>query len=201
MRTIEQIKADIEAIEAPLRVVMDRDFPPGTPNRRNLYRAACEATTAKRNESAFREQIETLYAELLKVQRATRRKALASVKAADPREQMRRRFHGLARRLKNVGLRVTRSDRSETVYVSITATRDLRISGHELGYADYGTRQQSHRGPEVVSDLSDLAATVAACIEEVREYTRNYSGDWTAFERSSAAATLCGLRRLSDKIS
>lgn len=200
MRTIDQIKAEIEALEAPLRVVFDRDFPPGMPNRRNLYRAACDAATAKRNEPAFREQIEALWKELGTAQKAAKRKALAAVKASDPNEQLKRRFHGLARRLKNLGLRVTRSDRSETIYVAVTFTRDLRISGHELGVADYGTRQQSHKGPEVVSDLTDLPATIGDCIDEVREYVRSHAADWTAFERSNAAATLCGLRRLHNKV-
>lgn len=111
------------------------------------------------------------------------------------------KFSGLARRLKNAGLKVSRSDRSETIYVCC-GKRELRISGHELGVADYGSRQQKHVGPEVVVSADQSPAEIiAACLEEVRQYMRDYAGCYTESERSKAAATLRSLRSLAVKLS
>lgn len=110
------------------------------------------------------------------------------------------KFAGLARRLKNAGLKVHGSDRSETIYVAI-GDCELRISGHELGVADYGTRQQRHRGPEVVMQLDDLAAVLDECIFQARQWVRDFAGHWTAGRRSQAAAAFCSLRRIAAKVS
>ena len=111
-----------------------------------------------------------------------------------------KKFSGLARRLKNAGLKVNRSDRSETIYVAVGPC-ELRVSGHELGWADYGTRKQSHKGPEVITDLRNLADSVSEMIYTVREYISDCRKQyWTASKRSAAAKALCGLRRLYKKI-
>lgn len=111
-----------------------------------------------------------------------------------------RKFTGFAKRLQNAGLRVWRSDRSETIYVAIGKC-ELRISGHELGVADYGTRQQKHHGPEVVTALEDLGSAVEACLLAVREYLFEdcRAAHWEGYERSSAAKAICALRRLKRK--
>lgn len=111
-----------------------------------------------------------------------------------------KKFSGLARRLKNAGLKVNRSDRSETIYLAVGPC-ELRISGHELGWADYGTRQQKHRGPEVVTDLNDLGAFLYDAIYAVRDYIGDCRKQlWTESQRTEAAKAICALRKLSKKL-
>lgn len=82
------------------------------------------------------------------------------------------------------------SPSSATRYVW-SGTLALRVSDHGLGYADYGTRRQSHRGPEVVLEPGDSpAAAVQTAIESVAEYGR--SADER--ERRDAAALIRALR-------
>ena len=111
-----------------------------------------------------------------------------------------RKFTGFAKRLKNAGLRVWRSDRSETIYVAVGKC-ELRISGHALGVADYGTRQQKHHGPEVITDLADIGAAVSECLVAAREYIfDNRACNWASYERQAAAKAICNLRRLERKV-
>lgn len=78
----------------------------------------------------------------------------------------------LAHRLAVVGKRrgamVEASPRSETRYLWC-GSLSLRLSNHELGYADYGTRRQAHRGPQVICGVVGLAEVIAESIAAVRE--------------------------------
>lgn len=105
------------------------------------------------------------------------------------------RFHGLARRLQNAGLRVSRSDSTETIYVEIVGLRTLRIAAHELGWADYGHREQRHRGPEVVAPATASVADILAdCLDAARDEVRDCAGGYTAGDRRRAAVVLRALR-------
>jgi len=74
------------------------------------------------------------------------------------REDVRREWYkGAAayfdKTLKRAGWKLDhKSDSGSRYYTHPMEDVRLRVSDHELGYADYGSRKQSHRGPEVVLD-------------------------------------------------
>lgn len=110
--------------------------------------------------------------------------------------QIGRMVSGIARRLASVGIRIDRSPRSESIYARVGTLR-CRISGHDLGWADYGTRPQSHNGPEVVFD--EPVATVEALrliCRAVREVAESVAHP---VERRLLADDLRRLRRAMDR--
>jgi len=42
----------------------------------------------------------------------------------------------------------------------------LRLSDHNLGYADHGTREQLHNGPEIIVNGRETPTDLAAAIED-----------------------------------
>jgi hypothetical protein len=65
-----------------------------------------------------------------------------------------------------------RSD-SGTIYLLSPAGSYARISDHQLGFADYGTREQYHRGgPDIVLDeiFDSPDKAVAYALDEERQY-------------------------------
>lgn len=95
------------------------------------------------------------------------------------------------------GLEVRRSPRSETCY-AWHGVLALRLSGHALGYSDFGTRQQVHGGPELILDGDDLAPPAEAidkAIAAVREYGAELARGGDAMARQDAASMIRALRR------
>lgn len=109
------------------------------------------------------------------------------------------KINGIARRMKNAGLKVSRSDRSETLYARF-GQRDLRLSGHELGVADYGSREQRHIGPEVIISGDEAVADILQdCLYEIRDYLRDYGWKLSEYGRKQAADSIRKLRGLIRK--
>lgn len=105
---------------------------------------------------------------------------------------------------KRSGLETDRSDRSETRYVTLGWSREwsrsvkLRVSFHELGWADYGSRRQSHSGPEAIVERDATTLDIhTAALEAVREFVADGGPvHWEPRERAKLAETLRTLRRI-----
>lgn len=182
----ELLFAEMTAINSECLAI----FPPGVESRKRLSatwvkeqkESRCGALLADIHAEEARIR-DAVVAERVSLRAAARRLTLAR----SPRHRM----AGLARRLRAAGIQIERSDRSETVYIGPPDCR-LRLSFHELGVADYGTRVQVHHGPEVVLDLGCGAAdALTECISEFREAARCLKDRW---HRKEAARLLLALR-------
>lgn len=113
-----------------------------------------------------------------------------STPAKTPKEILK----SFAARCRAAGLRVSKSPRSATRYISLCYGCEARVSDHELGRADYGSREQHHRGgPEVIVESGwDISKVVAEITYLVRAdcYGLSIGRD----ERPRLAASLRALR-------
>ncbi len=94
---------------------------------------------------------------------------------------------------------IKKSPSSETRYVRC-GTIELRISDHDLGYGDYGSRKQVHRGPEVVF-TAETAADPGFAFAEVLAAVREHAETLTCrFARQDAAALIRAIRAAAEVI-
>ena len=107
----------------------------------------------------------------------------------------------IAKHLKSSGLPISASNRSSTRYIGFGAV-SIRVSDHELGVADYGSRIQKHKGgPDIViSAEKSIVEIVEEIIYEFRQYICDYFAWKSDEDRFDAAKTLCGLRAAYKKL-
>jgi hypothetical protein len=183
-------------MSAGISSAVEAAVPPGTPFRRQLGHDLHLRLNTARGLDRVMARLEQFAAEEQKQNTARRAEWRRQYRREQLAKSPAHKLAGIERRLKAAGVRIDRSDRSETRYAGDHGCH-LRISTHELGWADYGSREQVHHGPEVVVSVDDSPADILTqCIAAVREFGRDMprSDVVQRMDRRDAAALLRGLR-------
>lgn len=114
------------------------------------------------------------------------------------RERPARLLRSIAQRARATTILLDRSDRSQTIYLMSGGGIRVRLSNHELGWADYGTREQVHHGgPDIVIDDEDGPLEL---IDRIIDECRGWSGSVIdSYDRHCLAQFYGALRLMRER--